>query len=221
MGKQEQLTALAEQITSELDCPLKKTARHLVFGKGNPDADIFIIGEAPGAKEDEQGVPFVGRAGKKLNSYLNTIGLTIDDVYIANILKYRPPKNRDPTSREIEAHTPYLLEQITIVQPKLILTLGNYSTKFVLGGCTLDGMKQITGISSLHGKQHEIDIKSKTYAIIPLYHPAALLYNPKLRPDFEKDLLIIAKYVGLAPQKTSQQTINSFQGGECHFDKNN
>ncbi len=193
MSKQEQLDALKNRIESDLDCPLKEQATQIVFGKGNPDADIIFIGEAPGAKEDEQGIPFVGRAGQELDKQLHTIGLSLDEVYIANILKYRPPQNRDPTKEEIISHTPYLIEQINIIRPKYIITLGNYSTKFVLTGFSPKGMSKIKGISELHGTDQTVEKDEKKYHVFPMYHPAAMMYNGKVREFFEKDFLILGE----------------------------
>ncbi|MFP4118504.1 MAG: uracil-DNA glycosylase [Candidatus Woesearchaeota archaeon] len=209
MSKQVELETLKREIENDLDCPLKESATNMVFGKGNADAEIVFIGEAPGAEEDKQGIPFVGRAGNELDKYLRNIGLTINDVYIANILKYRPPKNRDPSTSEIESHTPYLLKQLRIIKPKVIATLGNYSTKFVLGGWTVKGMKSIKGITTLHGQEHTVTLNSISSKVIPLYHPAAMLYNPKLREAFERDMLIIANILGKDPS-TPQTTISSF-----------
>ena len=209
MSKQEELEALKQEIENDLECPLKDAATNMVFGKGNPDAEIVFIGEAPGAEEDKQGIPFVGRAGRELDKYLRNIGLTIEDVYIANILKYRPPKNRDPTTSEIEAHTPYLLKQLRIIKPKVIATLGNYSTKFVLGGWHVKGMKSIKGITTLHGQEHIVNLDGTTSKAIPLYHPAAMLYNPKLREAFERDMLVIAKILDKDPS-TPQTTLSTF-----------
>ena len=179
--------------TANANLPLKDTATNIVFGKGNPDAKILFIGEAPGEKEDIQGIPFVGSAGRELNKLLNSINLTIDDVYIANILKYRPPKNRDPNIIEIKSHTPFLVEQIQIIKPKVICTLGNYSTKFVLAGFNPEGMKKINGIAEIHGKPITIKIESNEFIVVPLYHPAAMLYNPKLRPVLTEDVVSIGK----------------------------
>jgi len=183
------LDNLQQKILDELDCPLKNDAHNLVFGKGNCNAKILFIGEAPGEKEDLQGIPFVGAAGKQLDKLLSSINLTIEDVYIANILKYRPPQNRDPTSDEIKSHTPYLVEQIKIIKPRIIATLGNYSTKFVLAGFNPDEMKKIEGISTLHGKHIEKEIDGFKFIVVPLYHPAAILYKPSLREDLEKDFI--------------------------------
>lgn len=188
MSKSSQLSKLKKEIETELVCELKDAAQTMVFGKGSVDADIFFIGEAPGAAEDEQGIPFVGRAGKDLDKLLQTIGLTLDDVYIANILKYRPPKNRDPTKAEMELHTPYLKKQIDIIQPKVIVPLGNFATKFVLAGFQTTGMSKIKGISVLHATRHTVD----NFTVFPLYHPAAMLYNPKLRLVLEADICTLA-----------------------------
>ena len=189
MDKVAQLEDVKQQILTDMVCPLKDVAKNLVFGKGNPDASILFIGEAPGEKEDEQGIPFVGSAGKELDKLLRLIGLTLEEVYIANILKYRPPNNRDPTVEEIYRHTPYLIEQIKIIRPRIICTLGNYSTKFVLASFNIPNMKKIDGISVLHGKVHNITIDDMQFMVIPLYHPAAMLYNPRLRDKLSEDFL--------------------------------
>lgn len=187
MQAMEDLEDVKQRILTEMKCPLKDSATNLVFGKGNPDADIMFIGEAPGEQEDLQGIPFVGRAGQELDKLLQTIGLNLEKAYIANILKYRPPNNRDPTTEEIERHTPYLIEQIKIIKPKIIATLGNYSTKFVLAHFKVEGMKNIPGISGLHGKARDLEIDGMNFKVVPLYHPAAMLYNPSLRQVLEED----------------------------------
>ncbi len=174
-------------------CELHKTRNNVVFGKGNKNAEILFIGEAPGEKEDLGGLPFLGRAGKQLDKFLNKINLSIDDVYIANILKCRPPKNRNPKIEEIKKCTPYLIEQINIINPKIIVTMGNYSSKFLLASLKIENMKNIAGISELHGIAHIIEIGNKQYTIIPIYHPAAMMYNPKIKNDFENDFRNIAK----------------------------
>lgn len=210
MSNEELLNSLKQKIVDTLDCPLKEAATNIVFGKGNPDADIVFIGEAPGEKEDIQGVPFVGRAGKELDKLLNQIGLTLDDVYICNILKYRPPKNRDPSASEIKSHTPYLIEQLKIIKPKIIATLGNYSTKFVLGGFSPDNMKSVKGISVLHGTKQVVSFDGLSIIVVPIYHPAAMLYNPRLRETFTNDFLVMANILGLEPKESEQNTLNSF-----------
>lgn len=195
MSQIKKLNLLVNKIEKKLVCKLKDEATNLVFGKGNPNADIFFIGEAPGEKEDEQGIPFVGRAGKELDKLLQTIGLTLDDVYIANILKYRPPKNRNPNVEEIKAHTPYLIEQIKIIKPKVIIPMGNFAAKFVLANFEPSLMKKIDGISKLHGIIHKVQHEKLLCVVIPVYHPAAMLYNPKLRVDAAKDFLFIGNFL--------------------------
>lgn len=198
MSNADKLNALKAEIERDNDLPLNKNGK-LVFGKGNPDAKIFFIGEAAGEKESIQGEPFVGRAGKELDKLLSTINLSLDDVYIANILKYRPPKNRDPTKEEMLRHTPYLVKQIEIIQPKVIVTLGNYATKFVLNDFTPVGMQKIKGISTLHGTLIEISTQTATFSVMPLYHPAAMLYNPNLRVTLEEDMVKLGDYLGKKP----------------------
>lgn len=196
MDKQSQLDAIRGHILSDMRCPLKDAATNLVFGKGNPDAPIMFIGEAPGEKEDLQGIPFVGAAGRELDKLLRSISLTLDEVYIANILKYRPPGNRNPTTDEIRRHTPYLIEQIKAIKPRVICTLGNFSTKFVLAKFDVEGMQSISGISQLHGKKIDIEIDGESFVVFPLYHPAAMLYKPPLRKDLEEDIIKVGVYLG-------------------------
>jgi len=181
--KQRDLKRIKKETDKKLICELKNEATNIVFGKGNPNAKIMFIGEAPGKKEDLQGEPFVGKAGKELDKLLNSIGLTLKDVYITNILKYRPPKNRNPSLNEIKTHTPYLIKQIQTIKPQIICTLGNYATKFALSGFKPENMNKIKGITTLHGEVQEIN----NLKIYPLYHPAATLYNPKLRKTLEQD----------------------------------
>jgi DNA polymerase len=188
-------------------CELSKTRTNVVFGKGNKNADILFIGEAPGEKEDIQGIPFVGRAGKQLDKLLNQIGLNIEDVYIANILKCRPPKNRDPKTDEIKKCTPYLIEQIKAINPKVIATLGNYSTKFVLSNFNPDSMKKIEGIATLHGVPKIITFENFEFTVIPIYHPAAMMYNPKLKETFEHDFQEMAKIIGNKFKQEKQKSL--------------
>jgi uracil-DNA glycosylase len=213
MDKQKRLDEIKARIANELKCPLKDSATNLVFGKGNPNAPILFIGEAPGAKEDLQGIPFVGKAGKELDKLLHTIDLTIEDVYIANILKYRPPKNRDPKKEEIITHTPYLIEQIKIINPRIIATLGNFSTKFVLSNFNIDEMKKIPGIKTIHGKEHKIKLKDKSeITVIPIYHPAAMMYKPSIKEDFKNDFKAIAKIIGTTylEEKEKQKSLDEY-----------
>ena len=175
---------------------LFKDCINIVVGKGNVNADIFFVGEAPGKKEDLQGLPFVGAAGKNLDKLLNNVGLSLDDIYIANILKCRPPLNRDPLSEEIRAHTPWLLKQIREIKPKIVCSLGNYATKFFMAGCDVGRMKDQPGITQVHGKVQNIEICGLKIRLIPLFHPAAIIYNrTKLTPLWERDMNIVKKEV--------------------------
>lgn len=185
---EDSLQRIRTDILEQLHCELKDQATNLVFGKGNPNANILFIGEAPGANEDLQGEPFVGRAGQQLDELLHHIKLGIEDVYIANILKYRPPKNRNPTAAEMENHTPYLTRQINAINPKVIVTLGNFATRFILNNQVVRGMNKIPGISKIHGEPQKISIQDTQRIVLPLYHPAAMLYNPRLKETIIEDL---------------------------------
>lgn len=178
-SKQKDLDALSAQILANNVCPnLAAQATQLVFGTGNPNADIVFIGEAPGKNEDLQGEPFVGAAGRFLNEMLESIGLKREDIYITNIVKYRPPNNRDPLPEEKAAMLPYLEKQIDIIKPKLIVTLGRHSMD-----CLLPGLK----ISEVHGKPN----KYRGIVYLPLFHPAAALYNGGLRQTLIADFALI------------------------------
>ena len=159
------LAQVAAEAAGCTKCKLAQGRTQVVFGDGSPDADLLFIGEGPGFHEDKQGVPFVGAAGQLLNRMLGEIGLAREDVYIANIVKCRPPGNRDPQPDEIEACTPWLVEQISLIQPRVIVTLGNFATKYVLSTAT--------GITRLRGQVH--DWHGRT--VIPTFHPAAILHG--------------------------------------------
>lgn len=173
---------------------LFKNCTNVVVGKGNIDADILLVGEAPGHNEDLQGLAFVGAAGKNLDRLLANVGLSLDDVYIANILKCRPPENRDPLPEEIVAHTPWLLKQIGEMRPRVVCSLGNYATKFFLAGGRVEDMKKQVGISQIHGIVREIEINGLKFKLIPLFHPAAIIYNrTKLTPLWEADMEVVKR----------------------------
>jgi uracil-DNA glycosylase len=161
---------------------LAATRKNVVFGAGNADADLMFIGEAPGASEDEQGLPFVGRAGQLLEKLLVEIGLERKEVFIANVLKCRPPGNRDPLPVEIDNCREYLYRQVELIQPRVICTLGNFSTKLLRG--------DPTGITRLHGQPEVLTLGSRAVRLYPLFHPAAALYTPRtletLREDFAR-----------------------------------
>ncbi|HEX7963573.1 MAG TPA: uracil-DNA glycosylase [Candidatus Saccharimonadales bacterium] len=180
---QKKLDQIAADIVELNVCPdLAKTAKHLVFGEGNPRAKIIFIGEAPGKREDETGQPFVGAAGKFLDELLAGIGLERSDTYITSILKYRPPKNRDPKPAEKAAFWPFLQAQLEVIQPHLIVTLGRHSLN-----CFLPEAK----IGEVHGQPQQWDV----YTILPLYHPAAVLYNSGMRQTVVNDFTVITKFL--------------------------
>jgi uracil-DNA glycosylase len=161
---------------------LAATRKSVVFGAGNADAELMFVGEAPGASEDEQGLPFVGRAGKLLETLLNEIGMERKDVFIANVLKCRPPGNRDPLPLEIENCREYLYRQVELIQPRVICSLGNFSTKLL--------RDDPTGITRLHGRPEELTLGRRAVRLYPIFHPAAALYTPRmletLREDFSR-----------------------------------
>jgi uracil-DNA glycosylase len=173
---------------------LFKDCSNIVVGDGDLDADILFVGEAPGRNEDLTGVPFCGAAGKNLDKLLNSVGLKRKEIYIANILKCRPPENRDPLPEEIIVHTPWLLKQIREMRPKVVCSLGNYATKFFMALGKIEDMKKMPGITSLHGKVRDINMDGVRFRLIPLFHPAAIIYNrTKLTPLWEEDMEIVKK----------------------------
>jgi uracil-DNA glycosylase len=168
-----------------------KNCKNIVVGKGSLNAQVLFVGEGPGRNEDEQGFPFVGAAGKNLDKLLESVGLSLDEVYVANILKCRPPENRNPLPEEIKMHTPWLIKQIKEIKPEVICSLGNYATKFFLADGNVDLMNKQLGITLLHGKVREIEFHGLKIKLIPLFHPAAIIYNQKLKPLWEKDMEIV------------------------------
>ena len=191
--KAAELAKIQQQILDDKVCPeLAAGATQLVFGDGNPDADVVFIGEAPGKNEDEQGIPFDGAAGKFLNEMLASIGMDRQDIYITNIVKYRPPNNRDPLPEEKKEFLPYLQSQLEVIAPKVVVTLGRHSTN-----CFLPDLQ----ISQAHGEPKRVKLQFKQdvleVVILPLYHPAAALYNGGMRQtlldDFSAIPIIIKK----------------------------
>lgn len=179
--KSQLLAELAADIEKNDVCPeLRAQAIQLVLGDGNPDADIVFIGEAPGKKEDELGLPFVGASGRFLNEMLSAAGLERSDVYITNIVKYRPPNNRDPSSEEKQEFWPYLMQQLEIINPKVVITLGRHS-----GMCFIPELV----ISKDHGHARKVKYHEHEFLVIPLYHPAAALYNGGMRQTLIDDFL--------------------------------
>lgn len=185
--KQAQLDRIKQEIIEKNICPaLASQAKNLVMGDGNINAEIVFIGEAPGKNEDEQGLPFVGAAGKFLNEMLGEAGMQRSDVYITNIVKYRPPNNRDPEPDEKKAFWPYLLKQLQIIQPKVVITLGRHSMEYFLPGMR---------ISAIHGQPKRIQFGGDKLVVIPLFHPAAALYNTSLRQTLIDDFLMVPKII--------------------------
>jgi uracil-DNA glycosylase family 4 len=190
--RREALKAVYNQARSCTQCPqLAATRTTVVFGSGNADADLMFVGEAPGKNEDEQGLPFVGQAGKLLDKLLGEIGLTRGDVFVANVLKCRPPGNRDPHPAEIEACEGYLLRQVELIEPRVICTLGNFATKLLRA--------DPAGITRLHGRDEVRLIGPRAVRLYPIFHPAAALYTPAnvevLRADFAR----LPELIALAP----------------------
>jgi len=180
-----------------------KDCKNIVFGKGNEKADILFVGEAPGRNEDEQGLPFVGAAGKNLDKLLEKVGLSLEDIYVTNILKCRPPMNRDPLPEEVKMHTPYLVKQIEDMKPKVVCSLGNHATKFFLARGELDKINGQPGITSVHGKVREMEFQGMKIKLIPLFHPAAIIYNQHLLGAWEQDMEIVKREVNeVKEQKT-------------------
>jgi DNA polymerase len=174
-----ELDAYGAEIAGCTRCRLSDARTQVVFGVGNPDADLMFVGEAPGFHEDKQGYPFVGQAGKLLDQLLGGIGMTREDVYIANVIKCRPPGNRDPQPDEIEACESHLFRQISLIEPKVVATLGNFATKLLSG--------KPTGITRVHGAEQETTLGGRKVLLYPLYHPAAALYTPAMLKVLEED----------------------------------
>jgi len=184
----EQLKKIRNEVVNCQQCYLFKTRILPVIGQGSHQAKIVFIGEAPGSNEDKTGIPFCGQSGNILTELLNSIEIKREDVYICNILKCRPPNNRNPQTEEIEACVSYLERQIKIIKPKIVGTLGNYATSYILKKYDLGD--QVKGISQIHGKVFEFG----TMKIIPLYHPAVAAYNANMKSILKKDFQILKKY---------------------------
>jgi DNA polymerase len=182
------LDQYAAQIADCTRCRLAQGRTQVVFGVGNPEADLMFVGEAPGFHEDKQGYPFVGQAGKLLDQLLGGIGMSREDVYIGNVIKCRPPGNRDPMPDEIEACESHLFRQVELIEPKLVGTLGNFATKLLSG-------KQ-TGITRVHGQEQQVVLGGRQVILYPLYHPAAALYTPAMLNVLQEDFARIPELLG-------------------------
>ena len=188
LTKDQQLLYIAHLVGECRKCDLYKTALNHVPGSGNPNADIVFIGEAPGAQEDQLGLPFVGNSGKLLDKLLNTISVPRQDVFICNILKHRPPENRDPLPSEMKVCTPYLKAQLKIIKPKIIITLGRFAMNYFFPG---------ESISRIRGQVRNIIWQELPLTIIPVYHPSAGLRNGAMLKSLQDDFLSIGKYLSV------------------------
>jgi DNA polymerase len=189
--RRELLKGVYDEARGCVRCPLHQTRTNVVFGAGNANADLMFIGEAPGANEDLQGLPFVGQAGKLLDKLLGEIGMQRSDVWICNVLKCRPPNNRDPQPNEIASCEDYLFRQVSLIEPTVICTLGNFSTKLLRA--------DPAGISRLHGQAETRTIGTRAVRLYPLYHPAAALYTPSMLETLRTDFRRIPDLLALGP----------------------
>ncbi|HEV2857337.1 MAG TPA: uracil-DNA glycosylase [Solirubrobacterales bacterium] len=181
--RRQKLVDLYKEVQRCEKCPLHETRTKVVFGAGNADADLMFVGEAPGAEEDRQGLPFVGRAGQLLNQLLEEIGLSREEVFIANVLKNRPPGNRDPLPPEIQACEPWLWQQVGLIEPRVVCTLGNFSTKLLSGSQT--GITKVRGTPQVH------ELGGRMVYLLPLFHPAAALRTPAVKETLRADFATI------------------------------
>jgi uracil-DNA glycosylase family 4 len=204
--RRERLVALYKEVSTCTRCPLHETRNKAVFGAGNADAELMFVGEAPGAEEDRQGLPFVGRAGQLLNLLLGEIGLSREEVFIANVLKSRPPGNRDPLPLEIEACEPYLFEQVRLIEPKVVCTLGNFATKLLTGSPT--GITKVRGTPQVH------ELGGRTVFLLPLLHPAAALRTPAMKETLRGDLAAIPELLA-RPLPASVQSAEELAEAEA------
>ena len=188
LSQQGELAAFRDLVADCTRCPLSQTRTQVVFGSGSPTADLMFVGEAPGFHEDKQGVPFVGAAGQLLGKLLAEIELTREDVFVANVLKCRPPGNRDPQPEEIDACESHLFRQIELIRPKVICTLGNFATKLLSG--------RPDGITKVHGREQEVVLGATRVLLYPIFHPAAALYTPRMLDTLRADFARLPEILG-------------------------
>ena len=200
-ARRAELVTLFNAVSSCTACPLAETRTQVVFGAGNADAELMFVGEAPGFHEDQQGVPFVGAAGKLLESLLGGIGLARDDVFIGNVLKCRPPGNRDPQADEIEACQNHLFRQIELIRPRVVATLGNFATKLLSGSPA--------GITRVHGSEQSVRLGNSEVLLYPIYHPAAALYTRAMLGVLEEDFSRLPQLLGgeSAPTESGEEAV--------------
>jgi len=192
------LIAYGDVVAGCTKCALAEGRTQVVFGAGSPSAELMFVGEAPGFHEDKQGVPFVGAAGKLLSKLLAGIGIEREDVYIGNVIKCRPPGNRNPLPEEIEACEAHLWRQIELIQPKLVATLGNFATKLLSG--------KPAGITQVHGREQEVTLGGQSVTLYPIFHPAAALYTPRMLEVLEADFRRIPELLGRAAMPAREAT---------------
>jgi len=189
LSKAELLNKIAGEIRACVKCPLWKGRRNAVPGEGNIEASVLFLGEAPGYWEDVKGLPFVGAAGKVLDSLLEKIGLPRGNVFITNVVKCRPPENRDPQPLEIATCTSlYLNCQISLIQPQILATLGRHSTAYILSKA---GFERVESITRFRGRVYDVKFLNLDVAVVPMYHPASVLHNPKYRSELESDFQLL------------------------------
>lgn len=191
-NKEKELIILKKEIEGCRKCSLWKTRTNIVFGEGDVDARIMMVSEAPGYNEDKTGRPFCGAAGKILDELLESINLKREKIYICNLLKGRPPNNRDPKPEEIRVCTPYLERQIEIISPKVICPLGRYSMQFLMEKFGLKS--EIQPISKIHGKVFEVKTLFQEIKLIPFYHPATVTYNANMKEILKKDFKVLREF---------------------------
>ncbi len=197
--KKEALKNLKAEMEADKSLPLRDQATQLVFGEGNPDTKIYFLGEAPGFYEDREGRPFIGQAGKLLSQLIESIGFKREDVYISNVVRFRPPENRDPEPEELATFAPYVDREIEIIDPKLFVTLGRFSM-----GKFLPGAK----ISQVHGKIQRVRWRGKEITVVPMYHPAAALRNGAVMQQLKEDFKVIPQALAEVDKpKTEQLTL--------------
>jgi DNA polymerase len=195
--RREALVALFNEVKDCTRCPLHETRTKAVFGAGDANADLMFVGEAPGAEEDRQGLPFVGRAGQLLNQMLEEIGLSREGVFIANVLKSRPPGNRDPQPQEIETCKPYLFEQVRLIEPTVICTLGNFATKLLSGNPA--GITKVRGAPQVH------QLGGRTVFLFPIFHPAAALRTPAVKETLREDFAKLPSLLAMGPPVAAEE----------------